>query len=232
MDGDDTPENWLADIVEEYYPEDSYARRAAKREKFKYYNQHYGFAPDKPIHRFLRANVGRRWDDVYSELCATHKGIDRLKLEHYLHVEEGYYTANGRVWNTKRERIDTSIGGHYDFYVVDGILRVPDVVVSHRSRDAGLTLEERRRKNGVIHKEGNIYAQMNGIWYVLEMREIPRHPALWKVDKFLNGRVSYGKIEKLEKSRLEFWYGTDKLYCNGWQQLGKRQLRLLGLSNE
>ena len=222
--------DWLMDMYDEDYPPERYEHRTTKKEKLKEYaNRYHDFAPDKPIHRFLRANVGRRWDEVYSELCATHKGIDRLKLEHYLHVEEGYYTRGETVYNSKHEQVNMKIGGHYDFFIIDGILRTPKVIVSHRSRSAGMTKEERLLEKGVVHKNGMVCMKRDGIWYQLILATIPKNPNHYNYrwDRFLDAMTC-----DLSKERLKFWYGTDKLYCKGWQQLGKRQLRLLGLSNE
>lgn len=120
-----------------------------------------------PLFRFLRSNVGRPWDKVYSEIRAhigTNSTLDMHILQH--------------LWDfvdTKNER-DLS-HGHFVYFGADfivdahGILREnEDHYRKRRLRDEKKRAEEAKRKvpNSIRLSDRSFHIKKSGIWYFVE----------------------------------------------------------------
>jgi hypothetical protein len=98
--------------------EDRPSREPMDRRGTKFFDDHLG-----PLKRFLASRVGRRWDDVWSELCA---GLDRRGLlqEHvFVHLLEmvavQVVRRDGAWWVTDRRGVRPLRSGRWRsrFYV-------------------------------------------------------------------------------------------------------------------
>lgn len=127
-----------------------------------------------PLRRFIAKQVGRPWNDVYSEISAkldtnsTVKQHVRDHLKDFVSIKT-YKTEDGQIW----------VAGRYgprpiynnDFHVDEnGILcnsRPPDNVkkVNYKERRAKAEWEVKRDINGVT------YEKEDGIWYRIERTE-------------------------------------------------------------
>ena len=128
-----------------------------------------------PLRRYLRAQVGRRWDKVYSEICAT---IDRRNtLQRHLHGHLHHFVAidvllrDGRV-------VDPTIPFDREFYVDPrtGLIRANKDYRFWQRADA----EKRRREEAEIATrrrvldERTLLLLLEGIWFRVDVDTLPR----------------------------------------------------------
>lgn len=127
-----------------------------------------------PLRRYLKRQVGRRWNDVYSEICknldtgSTVKQHVRDHLKDYVSTKT-YRNEDGEVWSTQGYRgVSRVFPG--DFYVENGILC--EVIVdgpnlNKRYRDVVLAREWKTLRviNGVT------YRKENDLWFRIEMTQ-------------------------------------------------------------
>ena len=83
-----------------------------------------------PLRRYLKRNVGRPWDKVYSEICDGLKGRSTVKQHVRDHVPDfvstrAYHDESGRLW-VHEDRFDRPTTEWYTPFFVDprtGVLR-------------------------------------------------------------------------------------------------------------
>lgn len=177
-----------------------------------------------PLRGLLEKNVGRPWDDVYSELC---KGLDRRSVtgQHVFTHLWDYVDRNTVVCVDGKIRCWSNSGGYYGtpdhFYVhpVTGILCAnPD-----RFRGWGwYKVKENadvdylpiwKREDGL---GGEGYKRIDGLWYQVEWT---------KEDKFAGYhaiRIQWGKNP---------WDVKQEVVVLKKRQLGRKELKHLGLKN-
>jgi hypothetical protein len=162
-----------------------------------------------PIHRFLRTSCGRRWNDVYSEIASTlgrsgSWGVRHIMTAHLNVAVHTYRGVDGNIWVCDQHGVHTVEGFYYDFYVEPetGILRAG---LPHRKwRSIRRKQQKPKPPDFVAIEPGKEYRKMDGIWYLHEFVEVEVETP-WKTEKH---RVSKSK-----------------------RQLGKKQLKQLGLRN-
>ncbi len=128
-----------------------------------------------PLRRYLQKQVGRPWNDVYSELSQT---LDRRSM------------AGQHIWSHVTSEVTTNCIRYGDklysvrwgLYEVDGLYVDPDTGIL---RDAGKSWYGRHRRAKYVdpekankHKaDGNEYEKIEGIWYQITQR--PVHVTEW-----------------------------------------------------
>lgn len=144
-----------------------------------------------PLKNFLRVNVGRPWDKIYSEITTAfdkRKVINNHILEHlFQYVELQVHIIDGKpcTMNTRRygpEELYSPIttNPRYPTYYVDprdGILKAPKAGKTRRQRDAESAAEESAAAKKVfckIDKDSNLHL-VNDVWYVYTMKDRPQH---------------------------------------------------------
>jgi hypothetical protein len=170
-----------------------------------------------PLHNYLRSNCGRLWNDVYSEIKQT-LGKSGWGVQHIIsaHLDVAIHTyrgVDGSVWISDKRGVHKVGGFYYDFYVEPetGILSEG----ARYRRWQSITREKERAKplEVVPIEDGKEYRRIDGIWYLHEFAEVEV-----KTPVFLRG--SYfrmnSEIQIISKSK---------------RQLGKKQLKKLGLRN-
>lgn len=163
-----------------------------------------------PLRGYLRKNVGRKWDDVYSELC---RGLDRRSVSGlhvfthlWQYVEKNTVMIDGNVCYVGtgfREKGYVPIEESYryeQFYVhpEDGILCAAPIR-SYRAR-RNHQFRQKEDENVIEIGLGKAYRKMEGIWYYTE----------------------YAKVDKYD--------GYHGIILKK-RQLNKKELRYLGLKN-
>jgi hypothetical protein len=164
-----------------------------------------------PLKRFLRKNVGRPWDKVYSELCS---GLDRRKvtglhifqhLEHF--VETNCHMIEGQPYSLRY------FGGYRVrwFYVhpQTGLLcEAPDGPGARKRKRAEALAEEVTflRLNDDVG-----YRKHQDIWYRVNLRRVDVRT--WKPEHAV---VIYDIFRKREVVLYygEHWVATEKKQCN------------------
>ena len=186
-----------------------------------------------PLVRYLRSQVGRVWDDVYSEICECLRPTSTLQQHVRDHLEDyvavSTWMQDGEVWGQGRwGRLQALSGPGYgpDFYADprDGRLRarpfhawrrppteVPDPDVRWDGPDRQLR-------------------RIGGLWYALRLKAIPTGATdRASVRDRLLGRTLEGLLRDAEKDdALLRAYGRPGVYAAEKRQLGKRELRNLG----
>lgn len=202
-----------------------------------------------PFLRFLRSSVGRRWDDVYSEVRSCLRVDKATDLHVVQHINDFLCT---KTWRDD----DGDLVGHRDggspfffarspetwgrapkFYVdPEGVLRAAPRRRRHKTR---LPL-----RDDVVCKSGEAAIQKNGIWYRLELRPFPGG-ARWgeRRQRYLqvNGAWRWAFVDGAHDVLFDVggfvhvkdvvaFYGRDDVYAHAvGHQLGKRALKALGL---
>jgi len=167
-----------------------------------------------PLNRFLQKSVGRKWDDLYSEVCRKFdKRTPEGRLFHEWlenRVETKFLRGSGGV-----VRVHTSIGllepFAGDFYVdPEGYLRVAPRRRRFRRSDIFRDLTV------VSIDKTHEYRRVEGIWYWFEFKFVIRsiYEDQQKVLEEMDRPYTYGSIYR----RYKVW--TEK------RQLRKKELKL------
>lgn len=171
------------------------------------YNEH-----NKPAHRYLMSKKGKKWADVWSEICNTNKHdffkylrekIDWFIYRNCSYDSEGNLTNNGRIvrptyyWST--------------IYVdpKDDIIKL----IPKRK------IEREKRKSNLIHYKNRTYAYKDGILYDVKIS---------KITKFFDEKYfrPYDVLLKKQITRMSaiHYYGAE-VYCSEKSQVSKRLKR-------
>jgi hypothetical protein len=174
-----------------------------------------------PLRRFVQSAVGRRWDDVYSDIRARIAPTSTVQVHvmqhlwHYVLREvevEGERVFDGRAW---RRRYELYRDGR-TFYVhpVTGLLCEPARRAPPRRPPA--------RDDLVDRGAGLLYLRRGGQWYAVTTEAVPGGPP--PRDVVLH--VAADASSAVERTRL---YGRPGRYATSKRQLGRRALCEAGL---
>lgn len=170
-----------------------------------------------PLEGYLRKNVGRPWNDVYSEICAN---LDRrsttgahvfthlwqfVERNCWLHFKTGKVYENRKFgYRYKYSEVD-------DFYVhpITGIL----CAAKERHRWQYYSRKEKKPVTRVPIEEGKAYEWIKGCWYYTEYSKV----SLYKTVNSWRGKLIGQQYEEVVYQKK--------------RQLGKKELRDLGLNN-
>jgi hypothetical protein len=170
-----------------------------------------------PLHNYLRSSCGRLWDDVYSEIKQTLAksgwGVQHIISAHLDVAIHTYRGVDGNVWISDKRGVHKVGGFYYDFYIEPetGIL-----CESARFRKwQSISREKERAKplEVVPIEDGKEYRRIDGIWYLHEFAEVEVRTPVFLRGSFF--RMN-SEIQIISKSK---------------RQLGKKQLKKLGLRN-
>lgn len=173
------------------------------------------------IHRYMDANCGRPWDDVYSELCAK---FDSSTFEGHSARETIFYYVSPRRWLSYWRM----------FYVDDsGLLQKRVNDWSKKKR--------RARWNEPVDNQITIdsysdYRKLNGIWYQVFYKDIPQG-YMTPEYKFSSGTVikSYfvpANYYDVVNEKHNWTSCNDGRYAWKKVQLGKHKLKELKVRND
>lgn len=192
----------------EWNGEDGFDRAyAPPRVRTKYFNDLLS-----PLKRWLRSQVGRPWDKVWSELCS---GMDSRTVtgRHLMdHARQFVSTdcrvdAEGRIWafGQRWERSWQPVQGLY----VDprsGLLRWREPQPRRWFRRIPESSED------VLVEKDGIRWKRRGVWYQVEVRKLERNAESGEAADFIWLDEPYAVVKK--------------------RQLGTRELREAGLAND
>lgn len=134
--------------------------------------------------RFLAKNVGRKWDDIYSEISATFDKRSTVNAHIFQHLFDYFVPANEVVFVEGRpHRVDSYntfpiLAGSYRELYVDprnGILR-------KAKRQRGDNWKQAREKDNkakelaqkrVLSPTQEMFKLEDGFWYVFDLKKIP-----------------------------------------------------------
>ena len=204
-----------------------------------------------PLRGYLRDCVGRRWDDVYSEISqvvGSGNTVDQHLRDHVMmEVETHTFVVDGHVYTIGRYGRGTRpVDGLY-VDPVDGVLCWWDVPrrkteptkevdgIWYYVGDDGI-LYPPKRSHG--YRKGGHYplkligddraARIDGVWYWIEMADIPP-----PVDvEYLDGeRVKMRRVYFVRYDFIRCEDVKEGRYAAGKRQMSSRDLRKHGLHN-
>ena len=188
-----------------------------------------------PLRRWMHSQVGRPWNDVYSEACAVIKpdSVVRAHIKTHLleFVQRHTFMQDGRVWcfagNWQTEEMPVTLAANNwaPFYVHPETGRLCRIQLHQRScwRD-----EKAERRKATQHWLTNtlLLRQIHGLWFACEMRPFPhryeRGESPWRFD--------LADRKMICRSQAEDVYGVE-LHCVTKRQLSRRELKHHSLSN-
>lgn len=134
-----------------------------------------------PLRRFLRSRVGRKWDDVYKEVCemADSRGIRGHHLREHLSYEV-VIAKNG--FDTSGTPLQPNGRTYWQyFYVLDGVLC--ESLRKPRSRGT--------KESKIIELNGKFYYKYEDIWYEVRKEPIVKEPIKVDYTTPVTRRLSY-----------------------------------------
>jgi len=183
-----------------------------------------------PLKRWLQSQVGRSWNDVYSEACAVIKPDSPIRAHVKTHllefVERNTFMHEGRVCVLDTghlgKPVPVSANGRWRrlFFVhPDTGLLLPSPKLSKlawRARDPKPSVTIRWIRRGVALQ------QIRGFWFECHFEVVPVDVRFRAYDHALERVVTRGDLTRHEK---------DYCLCTLKRQLSKRELRHYGFRN-
>lgn len=197
------------------------------------YDQKYSSVDYSLLRRILKGNKGRKWDDVYSELCAavdgrTFEGKElRGFIDHYVRQNVTIHKDGSVVDNTGHE-----VGSFWSQFYIHPETGNLEYVSVKRWR-------ARKSDKKIFEVDGKQYHKHDGLWYRVTMVEfeIPRYydsrySGLVFNDAFVGHSANYGYFTYCDTLlKLEFNYGKSEngklQYCKEKQSANKEEIKRL-----
>jgi hypothetical protein len=201
-----------------------------------------------PLRRYLRAQVGRPWNKVFSEICA---GIDRRNtVQQHIHqhirdfiaidvdVREGQLVDLADRWRL----LAPDSGISQELYVDprSGLIRMNKSFGSWRHTYAERCKREhaeiamRRR----VVDERTFFLLLNGVWFLVEVDVLPKERIVESVidgkpRRYTTAESSYDVVQRRNISRTiladrrqcEHLYGSSDLYAVSKRQISTREIK-------
>ena len=198
----------------------------------------------QPLLRYLSRQVGRPWDEVYSEIrahLAPASAVQMHVIQHLLQYVERHVRLDGQDaysfrrsgWGMREGRPLCDDGRTFYVHPVSGLLCKPRTVWSRRAWRA---LRDDRHASGlapygldrhvadarVERGGGRLYLKLDAEWYAVETVECVPGDSAW--DPVARGPAD-GKTTKIRA----VLYGTDRRRAVSKRQLSYRELKDAGL---
>lgn len=190
-----------------------------------------------PLKRYLHKQIGRKWDDVFSEICQHLDTGSTVKMHVREHLDDFVCRKvrvdnDGRFWAAGRWGEEVLLEETWsELYVdpTDGCLKLTRDFCAKQGvstrRDA---FRQRNRKGPdasefIRHIEAlKWHMKLKGIWYLVELSTLPK-----SVYGYEEGLISLHQDVSSEAWRFHVrWAVTDKV------QLSKKSLKAKGLKND
>lgn len=190
-----------------------------------------------PLRRWLRSQVGRPWDDVYSEACAVIKpdSVVRAHIKTHLldYVERDTFMKAGEVWcfchfswhGSNELPVHALNGYRHPFFVHPGTGLLCEIPSRRRERWRDKSADELAKVQRWLN-DSKLLRHLSGSWFECHMEAFPsrdiRYEGPLKFD--LN---THRLLSRDDATRL---YGR-AVRCIAKRQLSRRELKRHGLVN-
>jgi hypothetical protein len=183
-----------------------------------------------PLERWLRSQVGRAWNDVYSDACAVIKADSVIRAHVKTHllqfVERHTFMFQGSVCvlDTGRGSIRPVTSNRFGpsaFYVHPESGSLQEIKPASRRERRKARYEKQCRTFRWLDDRFAL-KQIKGIWFACQFREIPPDGQFKAYDHALGQSVGRGGLVRREGIYL---------HCIAKRQLSRRELRRYGLRN-
>jgi hypothetical protein len=188
-----------------------------------------------PLKRWLRAQVGRPWDDVYGEACAVIKpdSVVRPHIKTHLleFVQRHTFLKEGQVWcfagRWGVQEMPVAIAAtHWSPFHVDPATRLLVESPIHPRRSWRDKKAEHRILTQHWLNETTLIRRLNGNWFECRVEAFPRRTlkgdSPWRFD--------LAEKKLICRSNAQAIYGRN-VHCVTKRQLSRRELRKFGVSN-
>ncbi len=183
-----------------------------------------------PLERFLRTKIGKKWDDVYSEVrkhVSPNSKMQLHLLEHcYDFVETKVHIINGIPYD---ERFHLVLGSQYrmQLYVdpEDGILKQAPLERfswKNQKKKESLWANEKKLQQYILYKR---------IWYLVQLQKYKDKPYYLRDDQWNNYMRELLKKDCFFKKQYSDWHSVESMIKEvvqlyGYYYIGiwKRQL--------
>ena len=133
-----------------------------------------------PLYRYLNDQVGRKWDDVYSEIRKTivGKNPNAVKghiLQHifdFRGVELHSYAFEGKRYRKTSYAYGRSELANKELYIDDDGILCKYVVPTKKKKSYKQLMEEKWMETARVLPNGNQARKINGIWYEVTLSPI------------------------------------------------------------
>jgi hypothetical protein len=183
-----------------------------------------------PLRRYLERQVGRPWNEVFSEICETINPDSTIQQHIRGHIFDivaihTYRGDDGEINFAKGTRQAFS-----ELYVDpdDGVLRVPE---PWRYRDP-----PKRPEVFIFINCERAYQRLNGIWFEVFYTDLPDSIVVEDIDE-QTGERCYRRVAPTLADMTNYKWLTPSIYSNldryahAKRQLTTRELRKAGLVN-
>jgi len=190
-----------------------------------------------PLKRYLHKQVGRRWDDVFSEICQHLDTGSTVKMHVREHLDDfvdrhARRQSDGELWTSQGWGGETKVIDRWvELYVDpdDGLIKeTRKLCKKHGVLFARNRWRHTRRSKSNAHdfirSAGDLqwFVRLNGVWYLVQLCKEPRCPHGHGVsDRSLRRELSTNKWREHKR-----WSVVYK------KQLSGKQLKAQNLSNE
>ncbi|MBI1842770.1 MAG: hypothetical protein HYR88_18170 [Verrucomicrobia bacterium] len=188
-----------------------------------------------PLERWLRSQVGRPWDVVYSDACAVIRAdsVVRAHIKNHLleFVERHTFMKGGEVWcfveygPAQEVPVNRALYRRSGFFVhpLTRLLQpIPEGPRMRRRDPQG----ERRRSTQRWLCDSMLLRRLNGCWFECRVLPFPRRTVKgdspWRFDAAAKKAICRSDADDI--------YGR-RVYCVAKRQLSRRELKREGLSN-
>lgn len=186
------------------------------------------------IKGFVRKNVGRKWDDVFSEFCAEYDQRSVLTKHLFQHLKQHVCTKvfekeDGLYVHT-RWHVKPLAKSWEEYYVdpKDGILKHNDQFVSWRQqRNQYNKPKPNKTETRCVVDKFHEYHKINGTWFLVTFVELPGNRVLASSYSYYRNRTNYyyateypDRYDILEKKVV-----SGKRYAASKRTASKKEIR-------
>ncbi|HEY2677357.1 MAG TPA: hypothetical protein VGI65_10330 [Steroidobacteraceae bacterium] len=173
-----------------------------------------------PLRRFLHAQVGRPWNKVFSEICASIDRRSTVQQHIHQHIRDFIAVDQDTSYIGSRER---------ELYVDPrtGLIRLNKHYRSWRLAPAETCKREEREIAGRrrVVDQRTLLLRLEDVWFEVEVDKRPKAESWY--DAVLRRVVSPGNHVDLQQCMK--LYGSSDLYAIGKRQISKQELKKYGL---
>lgn len=190
-----------------------------------------------PLRRWLRSQVGRPWNDVYSEACAVIKpdSVVRAHIKTHLleFVQRQTFMQAGEVWCFKswgrdcEQPVKRAASPWNPFFVHPVTGRLCEVPPPWRRRFGWHVTPRAEPPDRRWLSETCVLLRLNGLWFDCVMEAFP--PCFNRGDEPVRQDVALKR--PINRSQAYDRYGR-YVFCVAKRQLGSKELRRLSLTNK
>jgi hypothetical protein len=194
----------------------------------------------QPLRRYLHAQVGRPWDKVFSEICATIDRRNTVQQHIHQHIDQLIATRvglrDGRLIDFTNGRCLPLDGlRHQELYVDprSGLVRLTNAG-SDLKRDRA----ERRRRHEMevatrrrVLDDHTLLLNLQGTWFRVEIATLPTAVVSGRTEARFDvvlGRFTAFRPH-VDGGYRRHLYGSETHYAVSKRQSGKRELKACGL---